>query len=567
MKRWFVMTLGAMLLGGVPLARADDVSKRPPAAGDDSAHGYAAGNLWNVPGLGLWVCTSATPGEAVWQMVQTGILPLDSVPGVVLHGWGTRRLRAGFTGAPLQVTLGGTTTTVPFDSAGTIKPAMLAKIIGPKPKLQGVVSPQMWSGGVTTLYDQSTGPALDMTVPDGAVAPQISPSYLTGGSPYIGFADSGLNWLTDDLSPGGDPQHPRLANLSATASATDLTMIVVMRNGAAGITDNTVMSFNSEYPLSLFATDISAITTIYAGAGIWDGVQIPLNFQIPQSASVFGVTSTAGGVVAFDDDNASYAGPALTPNYPAEGLYFGGVDATELGDAMALSVAIEGRGLTAAQLLALRESLTDTFQLTPQIRQRIIESGDSIGAGADGWMDHTPMLFAESQFTEPYLIYNMAIGGSEIGGTGSQAADSEIALFSTLVAPLYTPYALNIFYDEGGTNSLFYGNTPQQTLAAWSQWNGLVRGLGANTRIIGQTLGGATIIPENERIIYNAFLRSHASEVDVLDDEGGTFPFSDPTLMETSRTLTESLGIHRSPYAQSLEGGLLAPAVNRLTGP
>lgn len=90
--------------------QADDVTRRAPRATDDSSTGYAYRDLWNWPGHGLWICVDATPGAALWQPLPVGILPLDAVPGVELHGYGTRRLSASFGGAaPLQVLFAGST--------------------------------------------------------------------------------------------------------------------------------------------------------------------------------------------------------------------------------------------------------------------------------------------------------------------------------------------------------------------------------------------------------------------------------------------------------------------------
>ena len=536
------------------------VTTRAPLPTDDGSHGYAVGNLWNVPGLGMWICADATVGAAVWSPVPTGILPLDSVPGVVLHGWGTRRLRAAYTGNPLAVTIGSTATDVGFDATGNLDSKTLAALLGTPPAVSTSSGPQMWSAAVTTEYDQTSGTAANMTVPSGAVAPQISPLYRTGGSPFVGYADGGMNWLTD-YTGTSNIQHPRLATAASTTNAQNMTVQLVLRNGASGNALNSAFAFTGQFPIALNVQDITIKSPLYAPASLEDGSETSFGFYVPSSPSVLGMNGSASALTAFDDDAGAYSGAAPLGNAPTGGMVQGGADASTNGFAVAISAAIEGPSLTPAQTLALRESLTDTFQLTPQVRDRAILAGASTDAGADGWMTHSPFRWAEASLKKPMVMYNLAIAGSQ---TGNGAATAALTLFPEMVAPLYRSYALNVLMlgNGSGVNSLGTGQTPAQTIADWQTWMTEARALGGNVRIVATTLMPHGSIPSDAiRQQYNALVRSRAYAYDVLDDLAAS-PVLGSTAILTDRTYTVPGGGHHSPYYQSMEGLYLGAALN-----
>lgn len=565
----FAILAGTTALATIPRAMADDVTARAPQATDDSSRGYSPGNLWNVPGKGEWINTSAARGAAVWTPVKTGILPLDAVPGKVLHAWGTRRLRAGFNGSPITVTVNGTNTALRFDAAGAVNAGIVAATLGLPPTLSETSQPQMWSAAVTAMTDQTSGTPTNLSVPTGSVAPQISPAYLTGGNPYVGFADGGMNWLTDVNGNASNVQHPRLWTPSLTGDAYNTSITAVVRNVSTGSSVNSLATFAGTYPLSLTLSTISGTSTAlpgpYGGPAIINGNTTPLGFQVPASASVYGINSSSTSLTAYDDDNGSYSGAQLAyANTPSNGFFVGGLDTVNWGFGMGLSALITGPALTPGESLALREALTDTFRLTPQKRDRIIMAGDSIGSGADGWMAQMPILFAESQIKHPFVIYNTSIPGSEIGGAGSAAANSENNVFSTAVTPLYSPYGTNILYQEGGVNSLGLGNSPEQTMEDWTTWANAALALGPNVKLIGQTLGAHyTVSPDSLRIDFNTLLKANTLTSAIIDSAANSI-IGNPTVYEGSRKYSAPPGGHESPYIQSLQGSLIAKAINGL---
>jgi hypothetical protein len=608
------------------------VTARAPMPTDDSQHGYAVGNLWNVPGLGMWICQDASVGVAVWEPVQTGILPLDSVTRVQMHGWATRKLRKAFAGSPLAIS----GTAIAFDASGNVDVSLIAAKLGSPPPISTTSSPQMWSGAVTTEYDQTAGVAMDMTVPTGAIAPQISPLYTTGGSPYVGYAGGGMNWLTD-YTGTTNIQIPRLATAVSSGSACNaasMMIMTVLRNGAMGNSVDSAFGCGSTtYPIALQTQNILVTAPLFGTASILAGSQFNLDMAIPSTPSVFGMNGTANTVTAFDDDNATFANApntgtgtetsgsvnissyaaltggasmqvgdlAVGANIPAGttvaavsgdlktvalsaaptasasnvplsfqrgmigfstngALIQGGQDTTTPGFAVGMSAAIYGPSLTAAEQLALRESLTDTFRLTPQVRDQVIMMGASTDAGADGWMTHAPIRFAESVQTRPLTIYNMAIAGTQTGGGASNSAN---ALFSSMAAQQYRSYALNILVlgNGSGVNSLGAGQTPAQTIADWKAWMAKARALGSNVRLVGYTLMPHGGIPTDAiRLSYNALVKANSNTVDALCDLAASPLLGNPAILN-DRTYTVTGGGHHSPYYQSMEGLRLGAAI------
>jgi hypothetical protein len=616
------------------------VTKRAPAATDDSSVGYAVGNLWNVPGLGLWICADATVGKAIWSSVPTGILPLDSVP-VVLHGWATRKLRSAYAGAPLAVTpTGGSSTDIPFDNTGNVSLTALALAAGPVLPVGTTAGPQMTTASVTTEYDQTSGTALNMTVPSGAVAPQIAPLFQTAGSPFVGFAGGGMNWITD-YTGTTNIQVPRLATAVSAGSACNwqnMTVQLVMRNGAIGNAVDYPFGCSSSgaqpYPLGMAAQNVLDTAPVYGAAGLQAGLNYNFAFQVPSSPSIFGLNASASTFTAFDSDNGQFANTPNTatvtttagsvnltnyvavtggstlqagdlatgPGIPANdtvtaisgdkqtvalaaaptvtgsgvpvsfqrgllavstngSLVLGGDDTTTAGFAVGLNAAIYGPSLTPAQTLALRESLTDTFKLTPQVRDQAILMGASTDAGADGWMTQSPFRYAEASQARPLTMWNMAIAGTQTGGGASNSAN---ALFASMAGQQYRPYAKNVLVlgNGSGVNSLGAGQTPAQTFADWQKWIASARALGPNVRVVAYDLMPHSGIPTDAiRQTYNALVTGSANSYDALVDLAGSPMLGNPAIL-TDRTYTVANGGHHSPYYQALEGQLLGTAIS-----
>lgn len=543
----------------------NDVTARAPGPTDDSSKGYAPGNLWNVPGGSEWICQSAAPGAASWQKLPTQPLPLDAVAGVALHGWGTRLLRAAYAGPLVTVSNDGTTLT-PISRAadGNIDLQALTNAVGAVPLISASSSPQRWSIGVVGWSDQAATGAADLSVPSGSVAPQISPRALTGASPFVAFADGGMNWLTDVAGDATNIQHPRLYNAGLGADAHNLSVVAVLRGGAAGNTLDATVTFSGQFPISLNTQDVTLKTPLYGPASISDGRQTSLGLYVPSTPSALGFSAGAAGVQAFDDDNAAYSGPALLGNKVSGGLYLGGMDATNNGFASALSAVITGPALTPAQMLALRESVTATFRLTPQVRDRVIMAGASTEAGADGWLTQAPIRTAEAVLKSPMVVYNLSIAGSGLSASPNGAN----LIFTKGAAPLYAPYARNVYAIGAGAviNTIGAGTSVGDTYAAWALWLASVHNLGSNARTVCETvMPHHSVANESDRGAFNAAARISSTLCDALDDIGADPVFGDPAIV-SSRVWTVQDGGHHSPFYQAQEGALLGVAINKAAG-
>jgi len=565
--------------GATLVARLDDVTRRAPGASDDAAHGYARGNLWNVPDVGMWICDDATAGQAVWSPVPTGILPMDAVPGVTWHGWGTTRLRAGYAGAILNASsLDGSKSAdiSALPGGAAIDTPALSALIGPVPPLTSDVSqpngPQMWSAPVNTLYDQTPdATGYNLTVPSGANAPQISPLYADRGRLPIAFADASLNWTTDKLGNDSNSQpinmqHPRLANATFPADSASLSFYAVMRGPAVSGDSKTIATFQATYPIIVQAASGNNVPAAYGSAALTVGGDTPLDMTLPVTPSLFSVisdTSGSGTLTARDDDNASYAGDAVSPVTTA-GVMIGGLDTSHFGLSAPVYAILVGPALSPAQDLQMREAITWTYGLTPQVRDRFLLGGASTGMGASGWMDWTAQNWALQHASLPMIGYNFSSGGATVSNCQHQDGSQDaLTLFDKALKPLYAPYARTVMTLEAGTmtNQLQFCGT-STLFADWQAWQGKARALGSNVTIIGETLfpqvGDAD--EETNRAAINAQIVAASGSYDVLYDVGNN-PIAGAFSTLSDRAMTSWLDEH-SPYLQAIEGNLLKAAID-----
>lgn len=499
-----------------------------------------------------------TPDHAQWRRLPAQKLPLDSVPGVALHGWGTRLLRAAYRGPLLAISRNGNTIAIAPTADGNLQRALLPTSADP---ITSSVAVTRWPDQAAA--DIAGGP-VTLGVPDGAVAPRISPLASTGGSPFVAFADGGMNWLTDAAGPVTDIQHPRLFGAGLRADAHDLSVVTVLRGGAAGNTLDATVAFAGRYPISLNTQDVTVTRPLYGAASMSDGAERAFGFYIPATPSVFGMSATASQLTAFDDDQGRYTGPALTANTVTGGMYLGGANPHDLGFADALSAVIVGPALTPDQMLALRESLTATFRLTPQLRDRVIVSGASTDAGADGWLTQAPIRTAETVLVHPALIYNLAVAGAGLSAPPNGAN----VIWPFGAATLYAPTARNLFVIGAGAliNTLGSGVSVADTTTALRLWLDNAHRLGPQAQTLCET-----VMPyysrsnEAARSAINAAIRAAETRCDAVAEIGADPTLGDPAVLD-SRTWTVAGGGHRSPVYQAREGALLGAAINRLAG-
>jgi hypothetical protein len=569
------------------------VSRRAPTASDDSTQGYAVGNLWNVPGLGLWQNIDATAGHAIWSRVPNNVLPYDAVAGAnITSCYGTRKLRAGYTGYALQVTApatytysgntlqvaySSTTTNIGFLADGSLDMRALAAAIGqPAAPTAGGVGPQTWSAFVTTWYDQC-GSNNATTTASGGAAPSISPLVLNHGNPVIGFADGGSSWPTYNLdgSLAATMMHPRLTIPTTLSwSGTNVSIMADVQGGPAGNMLNTsatndLIALQGTYPLEMQMAPGSSAgatpTAFSGGADISLGTVTPLNMYIPMTPSVWGFSNSSSALTAFDDDNFTFSGaPALGAT--GTGAIIGGVSSVNNGYQMGLDALFIGTAMTPAETATLRAAITDTFRDTPQVRDRLIWQGDSIGVGAEGWMGFEPIKQAMDMLTRPVVLFNLAIPGSTVGPVPEQSSPNAVSRLYTFAqeeGALYSPYGTCIYENEGGHNDLGLGATESQLYASMTQWVNNVRALGSNVKVIVDTLfPHPSITNDTLRQTYNAAILANYLNLDAIANSAGLAYMGNPADLSNYIYFHESG--HHTPYGQSLEAGALAAAINSL---
>ena len=561
------------------------VTKRGPSASDDSTKGYAVGNLWNVPGLGMWIAADVTPGAALWTSVQTGILPCDSIPsGAILVCYGTRLMRAAYAGKAMNVTTGttysftgttisynwgSTTTDIGFRSDGSLDVKALGAAIGPVPALSVVAGPQMWSAFVNTWYDQKSGTALNATATvTGGGAPSISPVFANSGNPYIGFASGGLNWASyNNDGTLNTAMQPRLAiGTGLSWNNQNLSTTVAMRGGPSGADQvggggvNDVIAYNASFPYYVISVDGNwASTPVQGGAGALEGTEQVFGWFIPDTPSIYAQNAGASSLTAYDDDNSTYSGAALSA-VTGTGALIGGATTSANGYGMGLDALVSTTLLTPAQSLALREALTDTFHYTPQVRNRVVLVGDSRSAGAEGWMAQSELRQAESQFIVPQLVYNIGVGGSTVGGA---SGTSRLLGFAKQDATLYSQYGTCVFYNEGGINDLGAGTSGATLIGYLNTWNTQVKALGPNVKTINQTLEPIPEVLDATRLPYNALVLANSQHADAISDMGNT-PFLN-LYSDLTNLIVFSGDGHIKPYGEAIGANVYARIINAMT--
>lgn len=561
---------GVALKASKALAAQDDVSRRAPTPQDDSTRGRAVGHLWNLPDTRqMWRCRDATPGLAIWEPVPTGILPLDAVPGVTLHGYGTRRMSASFSGsAAVQVSFAGIAPVdLPFGSDDNVDTRSLALLSGAVTQPNEQTSPQMWGVAVLKWYDQSPATTkYDLTVPTNSVSPWISLLGTTAGSPYIAFADGGLNWLTDRDGYVVNIQHPRLFNSSVAASSTNLSVVMLVRGGPIGGTLETPVCFSDTYPISINTQDVTLTDPLYAPASVGVGAENSLGFFTPSSPCVFGVNFSSTAVTAFVDDLSSASIGPMPGDNTAGGLYVGGSSPTNGGYGVRLNCVIYGPAMTDEQMLAIRMAVTDTYQLTPQVQTRVVGLGASTEAGADGWLCRTPVGIAVESLKSPAVFYNFSIGGSGFVHAATTPVNGMNEIWAKGAKTVYTPYAPNVYVTGEGSfiNQVGGGTTVADTISYYKTWAALPRALGANVRILSQTVAPAAAVSDaSVRAQINAGIKAATASWDYLSDTSASPVLGDPGIMN-SRVWTVTGGGHRSPYYQSLQATLVLSGLRTL---
>jgi hypothetical protein len=565
-----------------PAGVAQYVNARAPRISDDINSGYNVGHLWNAPGMGLWQCQGNAPGAAAWTRLLTNLKPLDSIPSDgVQAAYGTRLLREGYTGPCMQVTTGSTytfsgnsivitygstLTNIGFDAQGNLDVHALAAAIGASLPPTDASGPQFTCALVTTWYDQSGNARHATATP--ANAPTITPHLAASdGVPFINFVNGGLTWLTYNLDSSLASAIVQCLTIPSGLAwnSQNVSIIASLRNTETGATTtlggvNPLVSLAGTYAYTVYSATgtLGAAASAAGGAGVFVGALDSFPFFLPASQHIFGVTNTTVYLSAFNDDNNTYQGTAALAS-TGTGGFIGATSTTSGGGAMSLDALIIGPAISAVDMATLRAAMTDTFRGTPQVRDRWICNGDSVGAGAEGSFGMTPQRQAESHFDRPFICYNVAVGGGTVGGTGSA---SRLATFGTTEATLYSPYGKCLFQNEGGINDIGTGTTPAALYAEMTSWISRVHALGANARAIVSTLfPHPSISPDSLRVTYNGLVFANAGGADIIDDVT-QIPFLGVYANLSNRLYFAASGHHHG-LGQALEAPFYADAVNR----
>jgi hypothetical protein len=73
--------------------------------------------------------------------------------------------------------------------------------------------------------------------------------------------------------------------------------------------------------------------------------------------------------------------------------------------------------LTAAQILAIQQSLSATFQIAPQHNVAVVVDGDSLLPGRGSLQNNSQTKLAQSQFKYPVALYNVSLSGATCGSS------------------------------------------------------------------------------------------------------------------------------------------------------
>ncbi len=361
------------------------VTQRAPTPRDDTQRGYAAGDLWNWPGHGLWRCTDPSPDAARWVRLPTGILPLDAVPGLPLHGYGTRRLRKEYNGPLLTVkSVVGKAIEIGARADGNVDIGALAEIQQAQVIERGV-APRAWSIEVTKWYDQGEQKTVNnLIVPNGSYSPQISTQYMTAGSPHIAFASGSVNYLT-----ASTPQMPRLYASGLNANTTDASVVVLMRSAYNGVNAAAVsFSDTAGYPLFLASSYLASghsdakkqvygsIAVGLAGIGA-ETYQTPL--FAPLTPAVIAMTASGSNLsVSVNEQNwhwaTDHALKLSNVSYSAGQAYatLSGVKGLTTG------MAVKGKGLPAHVIIAALQASPPMIQFNQNASEALSQGEISV---------------------------------------------------------------------------------------------------------------------------------------------------------------------------------------------
>jgi hypothetical protein len=484
----------------------------------------------------LFVAQQVTAGQAVWTRSAVSAYPVDAVGGTApVAAYGTRKLRAAYTGNALNVTRASDSTTlaIGFIAGGALDTATLDAFCA------GTTCT------VNAWYDQS-GNGNDATQTTVANQPSLSPASLSGNARSIIF-DSQINnspyvlkymVLPSGVAVGGTAQSAFVLGRAYSSERAAIYLSLA----------------NASYPTVLASAAINnspwapPYTPWLTYVGNVAGPVGPLS----QTWQLLGYTlSTSAFNVFLNEAQTTLAfGQA---SYPQVGGWLGASAATIAGARYTgyneqSAVLIYGRALNAtAEVPNLRASLALNFQTYPQIRDVCVVDGNSETEGYQSTLlqNRTRQLIA--LLDRPCLVANKGFYGDTMAHRATN--------YATDIAPMYNAAATNnILEIFAGRND----NTGSDTTGA-SIYANLTAYI-ASAHATGWKVLAATMLPYSgdsanqtaERLAYNALIRANAAGADGIIDYA-----ADP-LMGLQATTTNTMYYGDGLHPTSLGYGYLA---------
>ena len=528
--------------------------ERAPAASDDATQGYAVGDEWLDGNGALWTCARATAGNAVWQKLDAAPLPGDVLAVGPVAAYGTRRLRADYTGVGLTIGRASDSVTqvVPFLDAGGLDTDLIDRhVIGTTSTVQ------TWhdqSGNARNATFETTYSGVTMTAPQVTPFASIGPNYA-------------LNYDATITSDGGSYIRNALVMPTSVTGSNRACSVVLLH-----------CSYHSQRYGPLIQLSASTI----GNSLVWsthenDSQRGPVlyntnttrgfagTYQFPVIPIVSGFTSAAtagGGVALFAEGRKSVTGlTQCASDTWAGGLVGANTQIAPSGEAAAFggylgAVLVYDYALTAAQFAEVGDALVREFLARPQARGVLNIMGDSISEGGNAaWFQGhlRQMLPILSRPVQPYMH---ALAGSTWSARIDQIDDWQ---------PCYDAGApFNLATLAWGSNDIFGGATLAElqegvatyisTMQAANPWSfGLVTVL-PRTNIT----GGAETIRQQ----YNDWLRSNWQSLGavMLVDIA-----ADATMGATNANLDTTLyvdGTHLTRLGHSYLAAIYATQIN-----
>jgi Protein of unknown function (DUF2793)/GDSL-like Lipase/Acylhydrolase family/Alpha-L-arabinofuranosidase B, catalytic len=473
------------------------IKARAPAATDDAAKGYNPQAYWfDTAASLLYVCTSATPGAAVWAQVTVAAAALLDQVATAAAAYGVIKLRAAYTGKAFQIKRASDNTIldVGFLASGFADFASADTFVGAS------------TGTFTKWFDQS-GNGLDAVA--GTNAPQLSFNTVNG-----------LRAVTVHYGGGGGLVRSFVLPAALALAKNNFSAVMAMMSVAPAQGATAYFSLGND---ANYQNNVLLLSNNTGRGQVFSNVFPVFPPFEAQQPTVAILSSSATALSLTANETTSVAASPLTAATMAGGAI--GTYPGYLITAEFLAFALYPRALSASETTSVRNWAYTQFKITPQVVDRLILLGDSITAGADAdpalpWSRQMQALIT----ARPYKVLNQ-------GASGQTAAwfDTNFAANTT---PLKVSGLRNMLIASIGTNDLNAGTT---TAAVYTSLTSIVAkakadgfspvGLAtilprANTSIAG---GGAAF--ETLRNDLNAKIRANTAGADFIADVA-----ADPTM-------------------------------------